>query len=89
MIIILFIIICAVAFGFMMSKVIYQAHQCTANPFVYGINHIVDKNGDTPQSSCQCQVGSIGNFYFDNEGAYKENPLLNSNTLKLDFNDIG
>lgn len=64
-----------IAFVFVMTNLIKDSSECTSNPFTYGNRLIVDNSGDYVYTVCSCQVGSIGNFYFDDKKLYTEHPL--------------
>jgi hypothetical protein len=80
---IIFVVAAVFLFIFLLAKLIALNSQCIQNPFVYAADSIVvtteklDLQGRVPDPFCSCSVGeSI--FYFDHEGIYKENPLLNT-----------
>ncbi len=74
--IIMFVIICVIAFILVMLQLVNVNSECVKNPFVYAANEIVDKKGEIIYSVCSCDVGE-NRFYFDRNGMYKNNPLLN------------
>lgn len=58
-------------FGVVMLVLINKNSQCVGNPLVYGVKQIETED----YVLCSCQVGPT-NFYFDKDGLYKNNPLL-------------
>ncbi len=79
---IIFVVVVIFLFIFALTKLIVANSQCVQNPFTYAASRIIltseslDLETEIPPPLCSCSVGqSI--FYFDQEGIYKENPLLN------------
>ena len=70
-----FVGIIIVAFSFTLAGLIKQNSECISNPFIYANKLIIDSKGEYVYTVCSCEVGSIGNFYFDNKGLYEEHPL--------------
>lgn len=78
-----------VAFIFVMTNLIKEANECVKNPFIYANKLIVDNEGNHVYSVCSCQVGSIGYFYFDDEGLYESDPLYsNQDTNEINLPDF-
>ena len=73
--ILILVVICIMAFIFVLAKLVKENNQCMENLFVYGANTIVDNKGEIVYTLCFCPVGESG-FYFDKDGMYKENPNL-------------
>lgn len=68
-----FIII--LAFAVVMVLLIKKNSECVGNPFTYAAQTVKDKEGELINPLCSCQVGN-DNFWFNNDGLYRENPLL-------------
>lgn len=71
-------VILSLIFGFVMAMMIKKNTQCIANPLVYGANHIkaIDPMTNiTYYPMCSCKIAN-NDFYFDQDGLYNENPLL-------------
>lgn len=70
------ILITGLIFVYVMINLIEVNSLCVKNPFVYAAETIIDGNGEPIENAlCSCSVEDK-NFYFDKEGMYKENPLL-------------
>ncbi|MFX1590260.1 MAG: hypothetical protein ACFFC1_19170 [Promethearchaeota archaeon] len=76
-----FVVICIIAFVFLLAKIVQVNNQCVSNPFTYAAKTIVDDKGEIIYSVCSCSVLDQ-KFYFDQNGMYKTNPLL-TNSLEL------
>lgn len=70
-----FVVICIFALSFVMAGMIKSNSQCINEPFVYAAKTIVDNRGEVAGASCSCQLHDGGDFYFDSEGMYADNPM--------------
>lgn len=50
--------------------------ECLNNPLAYSIKALEDLNKANFTCSCSSFDSNLDSFYFDDEGMYKENPLL-------------
>lgn len=75
LIVIIITFIIAILFTAVLISLIDKNSECYRNPFVYAANTIIDQEGNNIYALCSCSVNE-NNFYFDNKGIYKDNPLL-------------
>ncbi len=78
------VIILMLFFAYTMMRLIKSNKECNENPFIYGAKLMNEK--ETPiLCSCNSFDGEI-NFWYDEKGMYANNPLIQIEGRKDNFN---
>lgn len=66
-----------IGIGILIGIVIGDNPSCNENPLVFGIERLEEINEVNFSCSCISTDSPLDPFYFDDEGIYERNPLLN------------